>query len=159
MPEKISDPAPPRGLARLTFRLPIWLYHLHLGWLLGGRFLMLTHIGRKSGLPRHVVIEVVRHNRSTDAYYVASGWGEKSDWFRNVMKNPDVVVQSGTRKLNMKAQRLSPEAAEDEMLDYYHRHPAMLRELARVMGYRIDGTEEDVRALGRLVPMIEFNPR
>ena len=25
----------PRGLTRLAFRLPIWLYHLRLGWLLG----------------------------------------------------------------------------------------------------------------------------
>lgn len=159
MPEKISDPARPRGLARLAFRLPIWLYRFHLGWLLGGRFLMLTHTGRKSGLPRHVVIEVVRHDKPTDTYYVASGWGEKSDWFRNVMKNPDVVVHSGGRKLDMKAQRLSLEDAEKEMLDYNRRHPAMLNELARVMGYRLDGTEDDVRALGRLVPMVEFKPR
>jgi deazaflavin-dependent oxidoreductase (nitroreductase family) len=130
-----------------------------MGWLLGGRFLMLTHTGRKSGLPRQVVIEVVRHDKKSDTYYVASGWGEKSDWFRNVMKNPEVVIRSGGRTMDMRAERISPDEAEDEMLDYYRRHPATLRELARAMGYRTDGTEADVRALGRLVPMVAFTPR
>jgi hypothetical protein len=63
----------PRGLARLAFRLPIWLYHLRLGWLLGDRVLLLTHIGRKSGLPRQAVIEVVRHDPASDTYIIASG--------------------------------------------------------------------------------------
>lgn len=48
----------PRGLLRLGFRLPIWLYRLNLGWILGERFLLLTHTGRKSGLVRQTVIEV-----------------------------------------------------------------------------------------------------
>ncbi len=33
-----------------------------LGWLQGSRFLMLTHIGRKSGLARQTNIEVVGHD-------------------------------------------------------------------------------------------------
>lgn len=37
MPEKIKDVKPPRGLARLTFRLPIGLYRPGLGDLLGGK--------------------------------------------------------------------------------------------------------------------------
>lgn len=50
------DARPPRGLLRLAARLPLWLYRAGLGWLLSNRFLMLTHIGRKSGLPRQVVV-------------------------------------------------------------------------------------------------------
>jgi len=34
---------------RLAFRLPIYLYRLDLGWLLGHRFLLLVHRGRESG--------------------------------------------------------------------------------------------------------------
>jgi hypothetical protein len=30
----------PHGLLRFGLRLPIWLYRLHLGWLLGNRFLL-----------------------------------------------------------------------------------------------------------------------
>ena len=33
---------PVRGLLRFGVRLPLWLYRLHLGWLLGERLLRLT---------------------------------------------------------------------------------------------------------------------
>ena len=51
MGKSIID-APPGKALRLGLRLPIWLYRLHLSWLLGERFLLLTHTGRNSGLPR-----------------------------------------------------------------------------------------------------------
>ncbi|MBE3142614.1 MAG: hypothetical protein IMZ61_01640 [Planctomycetes bacterium] len=46
----------PRGLLRLSLRLPILLYKAHLGWVLGDRFLMLTHTGRKSGKPYQEIL-------------------------------------------------------------------------------------------------------
>src|SRR5215204_4945342 len=39
----------PTGALRLAFRLPIYLYWLGLGQLLGHRFMLLTHRGRRSG--------------------------------------------------------------------------------------------------------------
>ena len=33
---------PPTGLERLLWRAPIWLYRLHLGWLMGERFYCCT---------------------------------------------------------------------------------------------------------------------
>ncbi len=95
---------PPGKALRLGLRLPIWLYRARLGWLLDDRFLMLTHTGRKSGLPRRTVIEVVRHDRQADTYYVVSGWGEKSDWYQNIKKNPDVTVQVGGREFRATAE-------------------------------------------------------
>ncbi|MEO2169431.1 MAG: hypothetical protein ABGY42_15180 [bacterium] len=50
--QRIREVRPPIGLKRLFFRLPIRLYQLRLGRLLGGRFVLLHHIGRKSGLAR-----------------------------------------------------------------------------------------------------------
>ena len=159
MPEKVKEVNPPRGLARLLFRLPIWLYRLNLGWLIGGRFLRLTHTGRKSGLPRQTVLEVVRYDPVSGEYVVAVGFGEKSDWYQNVMANPQVMVESGRKRIQAYARRLSPDDAENEMLDYGQRHPAALRELARVMGYSLNGTQQDIRALGRMIPMLMFSPR
>lgn len=156
MPEKIKELQSPRGLARLAFRAPLWLYSAGLGWFLGERFLELTHKGRKSSLPRRTVLEVVRYDRSNGTYYVASGWGEKSDWFQNVQANPKVTVRSGRQQIHALAKRLTPEEAESELLDYARRHPRALNELSRFMGYRLDGTEEDIRALGRMIPMVAF---
>ncbi len=41
----------PHGPLRLLLPMPILLYRVHMGWLLGGGFLKITHIGRKSSLP------------------------------------------------------------------------------------------------------------
>jgi len=149
---------PPRGWKRILWRLPIWLYRANLGWLLGGRFLLLTHAGRKSGLPRHAVLEVIRHDQATNTYYVASGFGEKSDWFRNVQKTPQVAIQVGRHKMAVVAERLPIEEAERELLDYGRRHPKALRSLARILGYQIENTDEDVRALAHVLPIVAFRP-
>jgi hypothetical protein len=75
------------------------------------------------------------------------------------MARSQVSIHSGRQHFRATAERLTPEQAGEEMLDYYHRHPRALNELARVMGYRLDGSERDVRALGEILPMIAFRPR
>jgi deazaflavin-dependent oxidoreductase (nitroreductase family) len=158
MPEKISEPKLPRGLARLALRFPIWLYRAHLGWILGSRFVLLTHTGRKSGLPRYTVLEVVRYDRTTGVCVVASGWGTKSDWFNNVTANPNIVFQVGNKAMAGFAERLTPDEGARELFDYASRYKLALHELVRFMGYRLDGSDEDIRALGRILPMFIFRP-
>jgi hypothetical protein len=101
---------------------------------------------------------VVRYDTDTGACIVASGWGGKSDWFRNVTANPIIVFQVRSKRSAGIAERLSPEAGARELLDYAHRHPLALRELAQFMGYRLDGTEADICALGQMIPMFLFKP-
>jgi deazaflavin-dependent oxidoreductase (nitroreductase family) len=156
MVEKIKDIKPPHGLARLALRFPIWLYRMGLGGLLGTRFIMLTHTGRKSGKLRHTVLEVVRYEKAGDKFTVAVGFGPESDWYQNIRKNQHVMVQCGTKHWEMVAKFLSPEQAGEALLDYNQRHPTALRELARFMGYRIDGSLADIRALGQYISMVTF---
>lgn len=78
----------PRGLLRWFLRMPVLLYRLRLGWLLDGRFLMLTHTGRYSRLSRQVVLEVVHHDEESGAYFVAAGWRGHADWFLNIKATP-----------------------------------------------------------------------
>ena len=73
----------PTGALRLAFRPPIYLYRLGLGQLLGHRFMLLTHRGRRSGRVYQTALEVVRYDPSLRETVVASGWGERSDWYRN----------------------------------------------------------------------------
>ena len=159
MVEKISDPKYPSGISRLLFRAPIWLYKLNLGWLMGGRMLKMTHTGRKSGEPRHVVLEVVKHDPTLDKYYIAAAWSEKSDWVKNIQANPQVHVQVGRRHLDMIAEQLCPEECEAVILDYSQRHKSTMMNLARFMGYKLDGSEDDFRELGRLLMMFALKPR
>ncbi|MEE9513743.1 MAG: nitroreductase family deazaflavin-dependent oxidoreductase, partial [Anaerolineales bacterium] len=121
-----------------------------------GRFLMLTHTGRVTGKQRNVVLEVVRNDTKNDAFYVASGWGEKSDWLLNIQNAPHLNVQFKRRSFPAVAERLSVEDAELEMLDYGRRHPAALIQLARLMGFRIEPSEAAYQELGRYVPLIRL---
>ena len=154
-----STPAP-RGLKRWLLRLPIWLYRYGLGWLLGERFVMLTHVGRKSRLPRQVVLEVVNHDAVTDTYFVASGWGERADWLRNVERTPHVLLHVGRRRFEATATRLSQEEAANQFGIYARRHPAAIRSLARVMvGQRFSGSADDCRRLAQFVPVVALRRR
>lgn len=78
-------------------RAPIGLYDAGYGRLLGERVLMLQHTGRRTGLPRFVVLEVVRRLPG-HRYVVAAGMGETSDWYRNVAEDPHVRVWAGRQR-------------------------------------------------------------
>lgn len=72
-------------------RFPIWLYRARLALLPGSRLLMLEHIGRRSGTKGYVVLEVV-HRPAPGCYAVASGFGNASQWYPNVLANPHIRV-------------------------------------------------------------------
>jgi len=158
MSKSIVDHSPGKAL-RLGLRLPIRFYRAHLGWLLGDRFLMLTHTGRKSGLPRQTVLEVVQHNKDTDTYYVVSGWGEKSDWYQNISKDPFVTVQTGRRTFHSKAEFIPTERAIEVVKAYAHDHPVAFNELSGLfLGDRMKPGSDAQQRLVEKMPMVAFHP-
>ncbi|MFN2117894.1 MAG: nitroreductase family deazaflavin-dependent oxidoreductase [Candidatus Promineifilaceae bacterium] len=160
MPRKISDPQPPKGLKRLMFRAPIWLYNIGLGSLLGGRFLLLNHTGRKSGQPRQTVLEVVNFDPSTGTYYIASGFGKKSDWYLNIKKTPEVEIQVGSKTMPVTAHVLEADESGKRMVDYARRHPHAAKELMRICGYEVDGSTEDYFTMGHdFISIVSLSPR
>ena len=82
---------------RWFVRAPIRLYRAGLGFLFGPRLLMLEHTGRRSGLARHVVLEVVEHP-DPGTWIVVSGFGAKAQWYRNIQANPAVRLWCGTHR-------------------------------------------------------------
>jgi hypothetical protein len=89
---------PPTGLSRLLFRIPIHLYRLGLGWPLGSRLLLLNHVGRVSGQPRRVVLEVVAHDRTDCSYVVASGWDQARRGTATSFTHPPSQSRSGRER-------------------------------------------------------------
>jgi len=143
---------------RFGLRLPIFLYRIKIGWLLGDRFLMLIHTGRKSGLPRDTIIEVVKHDRKTKTYYVVSGWGEKADWYQNIRKTAQVTVQSGRRKFHTTAEFISEKKAIEIIKTYAREHPIAFNELSGLFLGEL--TKEDSGApegIARKMPMVAFH--
>ncbi len=151
---------PPTGLSRLAFRLPIYLFRAGLGGLLGNRFLLLNHIGRKSGLPRQAVLEVVDYDQATDTYYVASGYGRSAQWFRNIQANPEVTIQVGRRKLAVTAKIFEPEESGEMMVQYAQRHPNAAKNLSRMIGYQVNGSMKGYRQIAaKHIPFVALQPR
>ena len=126
----------PTGVLRLAFRLPIYLYDLGLGWLLGHRFLLLTHRGRKTGRVRQTVLEVIRYDPIVRESIVASGWGERADWYRNLRANPALEVQTGREHYAPVQRFLAREEIKQELALYERNHPWAARILAPVLGFR-----------------------
>ena len=97
--------SPPKGLFRWLLRVPIYIYRAGLGFVFGHRFLMMTHHGRKTGRRRYVVVEVVDRDRAHNRYYIASGFGEKSDWLRNIQHDRRVEVRVAFQRFRGNAMR------------------------------------------------------
>ncbi len=147
--------APPRGWKAKLWRAPIWLYRWNLGFLLGNRFLLLNHTGRKSGLPRQAVIEVIDHDEKT--YYAASGFGEKAQWYQNIIATPEVSIEVGGKSYAARAERLPYEEAKTVLKEYAKKHARSLREISRMVGLSYDGSEESLENLVGLLPIIAFH--
>ncbi len=156
--ESTGGPEPPTGIRRALFRLPVHLYRLRLGALLGRRFVLINHVGRTTGLPRQAVVEVVTRDPATGAVTVAAGFGAGSDWYQNLLAHPDVTIQIGSRTIPVRAAQLAEDQAAEAMVGYARRHPRAARALARVLGFGVDGTESDYRTVGRRLPMVRFDP-
>lgn len=160
MPKRIGKAEPPKGFSRLFWRAPIWIYRLGLGGLIKGRMLLLHHTGRNSGLPRENVLEIVDHDPATGTYYVAAGFGKKSDWYRNISKNPEVTIVVGRKEIAVRAEPLTADDSGAAMVAYARRNPKAAKGLMHICGYEVDGSEEDYFVLGRdIVPFVALIPR
>ena len=55
----------------------------------GGRIMVVTHTGRKTGLRRRTPVNYALVDGDV---YCTAGFGEGSDWYRNIRNNPEVEV-------------------------------------------------------------------
>lgn len=154
-----SHQSKPRGLLRLMFKLPVYIYHLRLGWLLGRRFLMLTHKGRKTGRIRHTVLEVIRYGPATEENIVVAAYGENADWYRNIQANPALEIRVGRDRYAPAHRFLTPDEIYTEFTDYERRHPSAARILPKLLGFQYDGSEPGRRALVACFRMVSFRPK
>ena len=152
---RLESAGSPRGLKRLGYRAPIVLYRVGLGFLLGQRFLMLEHRGRRTGETRRTVLEVAASRPS--ALYVAAAWKSSSNWLRNIAADSEVVVYSGRERFHAFARILDEDAARAVLTDYADRHP---RTFARLVAFMLDDpgrtTSENVDRVASTIPVVEL---
>ncbi len=149
----------PSGWLRAAMRFPILLYRLKLGWLLGKRFLLLEHRGRKTGMIRKAVVEVVAHDGQKGSYVVAAAWGSKADWYKNITAAPDVHIQVGARRFSAIARTLPADEAARQLEIYAAQHPFAFRRLgSRLLDSKAQDTAQLIRSFVATVPFVEFTP-
>ena len=152
-------PRKPRGLLKWGYKLPIALYRARLGWLLGHRFLLLTHRGRRTDKIRQTVLEVVHYDPATQESAVVSAYGKQADWYRNILARPAVEVRTGRSRYTPQHRLLGTDECFAALQAYQRRHRSAFRAIMRLLGYRYDGTEAGLRELSEQVLMVAFRPR
>jgi deazaflavin-dependent oxidoreductase (nitroreductase family) len=124
---------------RWIVRAPVWLFRAGLGFVFGGRLLMLEHIGRQTGTRRYVVLEVVGRPRP-GTYLVAAGFGGRAQWLRNIRANPVVrVCVGGRRSAPATARELTSQESAAALTDYAASHPRAWATLQPVFEQTLDG--------------------
>jgi deazaflavin-dependent oxidoreductase (nitroreductase family) len=87
---------------------------------------------------------------------VVSGFGEKSNWYQNIMQEPEVVIQVGTRVMAAQANQLDPDSAERVFLLYVKNNPNIIKFLSKMLGYQLDHTPKSLKEFSRQIPIIQF---
>ncbi len=146
-------PYPSSPFMKYLFKLPILLYRLGLGPVIGGKIMILTTTGRKSGLPRRTAIE---YNVHEGRKYIMAGWGGQSDWYKNLAADPRVTIQTADGSEPAIARRLTQ---DEELIDAYRfveDNPAMRVWMNVLLGGAL--TREQFLARRDQFYLVRFDP-
>lgn len=147
---------------RYLLRAPSYLYRWHCGWLLGRRFMLLIHVGRRTGRAHRTVLEIMQYRDETDEMIVMSGFGRDADWLRNIAATPNVEVVVGSRRFIATHRTLGADEAMRALAGYEQRHrlfaPLIRMVLSRLLGWRYDGSRQAQHRVVNQLPFIAFRP-
>ena len=155
-PDKEHEKAPSFMIP--IFKLPIFLYRLRLGWLMGKRFMQITHVGRRSGKVRRTILAVLRFDEKTKEIYAVSAW-KGSDWYHNIQASPALQVEIGFVRYAPVQRTLSPEEITTTFMEYRKKHPIFSRMICRIPGWKWDSTYEEFLKLARTLHGVAFRPK
>lgn len=145
------------------FRAPVHLYRWKCGWLLGHRFLLLNHTGRRTGLRRHTVLEVLEYRGNGPEAVVMSAFGPDASWLRNIEAIADAEVVIGSRRFAAAHRFLDDEEAAAVIARYERRNrlvaPLIRAVLSHLLGWRYRGSATDRRRLAHQLPFVAFRQR
>lgn len=100
------------------------LYAIGLGPLIGRIILLLTTVGRKTGLKR---VTPLQYEEMNGKYYLGAARGTQADWVRNIQWNPRVDVQVKSLRFHGQAEVVTdPARIADFIQVRLQRHPFMV---------------------------------
>lgn len=139
------------------FKLPVLLYRARLGWLLGKRFMQITHVGRKSGKVHRTILAVLQYDEQTKEILAVSAW-KGSDWYYNIQATPARWVETGFERYAPQQRTLTPEEIAAAFIQFRKQHPYFGRMVCRIPGWKWDSTEAEFLELARTLHGMAFRP-
>ena len=144
--------------ARWLGKWLIIVYHLHLGWLVGHRFLLITHRGRRTGKVRQTGVMVLRYDRRSREAFVVAG-SAKADWYRNIHVSPAIEVAIGRTCYQPEQRFLEVEEIAELLAWSRQRHPVKARIQSMFFHWPWDLSEQELLELARSLGGVAFCPR
>jgi deazaflavin-dependent oxidoreductase (nitroreductase family) len=139
-------------------KLPLLLYRTGLGWLFGHRFMLLTHVGRRSGKVRRTVLAVLCFDPKTAEIMAISAWSA-SEWYKNILTSPALLVETGFTRYVPIHRSLSSEEIATLFEDYRRKHPIFSRIVCRIPGWQWDSSHEELLELANTLRGVAFRPK
>lgn len=145
----------PDGLWKWVLHAPTWLFRARLGVLMGSRFVMIEHRGRKSGTLYRTPLEVAGRTQAME-YVVTSGTGPNADWYRNLRAGGFDAIWIGSRKHEADVRFLEADEAADVFAEYERDHPKAAQVLMDKMGVGHDGSPAGRVEMMHAIPMVGY---
>ena len=159
----LAQPSPSGGILRWLLGLPVHLYHAGLGFVLGRRFLLLVTTGRRTGLRRETVVEVMRYDAVAHEAIVLAGWGSRTAWLHNVESGLAQEVRIGRDRYVPDHRVLEADEAVAVLAAYERRNrlaaPIVRSVLGHLVGWRYDGSPAARRRVVEQLRFVGFRPR
>ena len=136
---------------RGVFRSYVWFHQLGLSFLIPGWILILGTTGRRSGKLRLTALEY-GYDEQKKRYFLMSGWGEKSDWYRNAQANPRVQLWIGRQRSDGAARPATHEEVAQEMESILTIYPRAVNTWSIRSGVKYDGTRASLLRMAEAIP-------
>ena len=150
--------AKPSTLLIPFLKLPLPLYRTGLGWVFGHRFMLLTHVGRRSGKVRQTVLAVLRFDADTKEIMAISAWSA-SEWYKNLLALPALQVESGFTRYTPVQRFLASEEIVALFEDYRRTRPIFSRIVCRIPGWKWNSSHEELLELAQTLRGVAFRPK
>ena len=87
--------------------------------------IILHHTGRRSGQPRTAGLQQIYYDINTSRYFVAAAYGPTSDWWLNVVANPQITIDVGGEVIDATAAPVDPGEAVTVMEEAIEQAPRL----------------------------------
>jgi deazaflavin-dependent oxidoreductase (nitroreductase family) len=122
-----------------------------------GRYMVITHTGRKTGMRRQTPVNYAIVDGEV---YCTAGFGHISDWYRNIMKNPQVEIWLPDGWWETTAEEVTDPQARLPLMRQVIRDSGFAGRLAGIDAGRISDEELDRLTSGyRLIHLRRTAPR